>query len=50
MPLKVIELLLEIVLEGMRGQSPEQKKLMWDWYIQDMAWWRKHFPLEVPKP
>ena len=23
------------------GQTPEQKKQMWDWYIQDVKWWRK---------
>ena len=42
-PLRVIELLLEIVLEGMKGQTPEQRKIMWDWYIEDIKWWRKHF-------
>ena len=39
-PFRVIELLLEIVLEAMRGQTPEQRAQMWQWYIEDMKWWR----------
>jgi len=41
-----LELLLEIVLEAMRGQTPEQKKIIWDWYIEDIKWWRKVFKVE----
>lgn len=37
---QVLVLLLEIVLEAMRGQTPEQKKVMWDWYIDDVRRWR----------
>jgi hypothetical protein len=33
--------LLEIVLEAMRGQTPEQKEKMWQWYIDDVERWRK---------
>jgi hypothetical protein len=38
---RIIELLLQIVLEAMHGQSPEHKKQMWDWYIQDVMFWRR---------
>ena len=40
-PLTIIELFLQIVLEAMKGQTAEQKKIMWDWYIKDIEWWRK---------
>ena len=43
---KVLELILEIVKMAMEGQTPEQKKQMWDWYIEDMKRWRKIFKLE----
>lgn len=43
---KIIELILEIALEAMKGQTPEQKKIMWDWYIEDVKFWRKLFRLE----
>lgn len=33
------------VLEGMRGQTPEQKKTMWQWYVDDVTWWRKFLGL-----
>lgn len=23
------------------GQTPEQKKILWDWYIKDVTFWRK---------
>ncbi len=46
MPLRVIELLLEIILEAMKGQTPEQRKVMWDWYIKDIEWWRKQLKLD----
>jgi len=46
MPLTIIELVLQIVLEAMRGQSPEQKEKMWQFYIQDMTWWRKAFKID----
>lgn len=43
---KLLELLLELVLEAMKGQTPEQKKQMWDWYIEDIKWWRKFLGIE----
>ena len=27
------------------GQTPEQQKQIWDWYIADVARWRKLFKL-----
>jgi hypothetical protein len=41
MPLAIIELTLRIVLQAMEGQTPEQKKQLWDWYIKDVEFWRK---------
>jgi hypothetical protein len=45
-PLRIIELVLEIVLEAMKGQSPEQKKQMWDWYISDLKIWRQWLKID----
>lgn len=28
------------------GQTPEQRKIIWDWIITDIAWWRKHLGIE----
>ena len=46
MPLAIIELILRIVLEAMEGQTPEQKKQIWDWYIKDVEYWRKLLKLD----
>lgn len=43
---RLIELALEVVLEAMRGQSPEQKQQMWAFYISDLERWRKLFKLD----
>lgn len=43
---RVLELLLEVVLEAMRGQTPEQREKIWQWYIEDMARWRKIIGLD----
>lgn len=43
---RIIELLLAIVLEAMKGQTPEQREKMWQWYIDDMILWRKNLGLE----
>jgi len=33
------------------GQSPEQRKIMWDWYIADVARLRKFFNVpDAPPP
>jgi hypothetical protein len=45
-PLALLELALRIVVLAMEGQTPEQKKQMWDWYIADVTRWRKLLKLE----
>lgn len=35
--------LVNTVLEG---QTPEQKKQIWDWYIEDQKRWRRLFKLD----
>lgn len=46
MPLAIIELCLRIVVLAMEGQTPEQRAKMWDWYITDVAWWRKALKID----
>ena len=36
----VIEL-LKTIRVAMEGQTPEQKKILWDIYIADVLFWRK---------
>ena len=49
--LAILELLLKLIVTAMEGQTPEQKKIMWDWYIQDVKWWRKILGIEkAPTP
>ena len=31
------------------GQTPEQKKILWDWYIQDVTFWRKFLKIDQVK-
>ena len=35
--------LVSVIVEG---QTPEQRKQMWDWYIKDVAFWRKAFKID----
>ncbi len=37
----LITALTKLVQTAMDGQTPEQKKILWDWYIQDVKFWRK---------
>lgn len=43
---QVIVLILQIVLEAMRGQTAEQKARMWEIYIRDLEKWRKWLKLD----
>jgi len=45
--LRIVALALEIVKLAMEGQSIEQRQKMWEWYIQDVAFWRKLLKLDL---
>ena len=38
--------LTKLVTVIVEGQTPEQKKQIWDWYIEDVTRWRKLFKLD----
>lgn len=38
--------LLELITELVRGQPPEVKKQLWEWYVEDVRRWRKMWGLE----
>ena len=42
----LITALTNLVAKIIEGQTPEQKKQIWDWYISDVARWRKIFHLD----
>jgi len=47
-PLVFVELaksLLDLVNTAMKGQTPEQSAKLWQWYIDDMTFWRKFFKI-----
>ena len=44
--LSILELLLQIVKLAMEGQTVDQRKQMWDWYIKDVQWWRTHLGID----
>lgn len=49
-PLTAVTLLIteltKLVTVVLEGQTPEQKKIIWDWYIADVKSWRKLFNLD----
>lgn len=49
-PLAVIELALRIVILAMEGQTPAQREQMWNWYIEDVKFWRALLKLPVVEP
>jgi len=42
----LITQLTKLVTVIVEGQTPEQKKQIWDWYISDVTRWRKLFKLD----
>lgn len=38
--------LIEFMIMIGEGQTPDQKKQIWDWYIADQKRWRKHFKID----
>lgn len=42
----LITSLTQLVTVVVEGQTPEQRKIMWDWYIADVTRWRKLFKLD----
>ena len=48
--LRIIELVLELALEAMKGATPEQKARIWDIYLRDVDWWRRVLKIdEAPR-
>lgn len=43
---EVIKEVTSLVKAIIASQTPEQQKIMWDWYIQDVTAWRKLIGLE----
>ncbi len=47
---EVIKEVTALIRAVMEGQTPEQRKILWDWYIQDVGWWRNLLKIgEAPK-
>jgi hypothetical protein len=44
---RVIELLLEVTLEAMRGQTPEQREKIINWLIADIEKFRKFWKIDT---
>lgn len=42
----LITALTNLVAAMSEGQTPEQKKILWDWYIADVQFWRKFFKID----
>jgi len=38
--------LLKFLTKVVDGQTPEQKKIIWDWFINDQQRWRKLIGLD----
>ena len=36
----------EMITEIVKGQPPEVKKQMWEWYIEDIKGWRKFWGVD----
>jgi len=49
MPIAIIELVLQIVLEAIKGQPPEVKAELWKMYVEDIKAWREFWSKVFPK-
>jgi len=45
----VVTAIANLISKLVDGQTPEQKKKMWDWFIADVERWRAFFKLDEPK-
>ena len=36
-----------LAMEMIKGQTPEQKAIIWEWYIADQKRWRAFFKLDT---
>lgn len=41
-----VKAIAEMVTEIVKGQPPEVKEKIWNWYLEDQARWRKFFHLD----
>jgi len=41
-----VKALAEMVTEIVKGQPPELKAKMWEWYVKDMETWRKFWKVD----
>lgn len=42
----VITAITKLVTVVVEGQSPEQRAQIWEWYLADVARWRKFFKVD----
>ena len=49
MPLTIIELVLQIVLEAIKGQPPDVKAELWKMYVADITAWREFWSKVFPR-
>ncbi len=42
----MIKAIAEMVTEMVKGQTPEEKAKIWQWWLDDQARWRKFFKLD----
>ena len=43
---QMVDSITKLVTVVVEGQTPEQKRIIWDWYIADQERWRKLFKLD----
>jgi len=41
-----VKAIAEMVTEIVKGQPPELKAKMWEWYVKDMETWRKFWGVD----
>jgi len=44
---EVVKAVTELVKVVIASQTPDQQKIMWDWYIADVTAWRKLIGLDT---
>ena len=44
---ELVTALTKLVTVAMEGQTPDQRKQLWDWYIEDVKFWRKAFKVDA---
>ena len=44
--LQLANSMIQLVTKIVEGQPPEVRRQLWEWYVKDIAWWRRFLKID----